>query len=93
MSFMDRSSSASADMLEKLIALLRDRLDVAPEELNRDASLEELGLDSVELAFVFSHLERDTGLDLADAEVDISLYETLGGVADLLSARAHPGRA
>lgn len=75
------------DMLERLTALLRERIDVPAEELRRDASLEELGLDSVELAFIFSHFERDTGLNFDDAEVDVSRYGTLGSVADVLAAK------
>lgn len=81
------NGTAATEALEKLAALLRDRLDVAPEELRRDASLEELGLDSVELAFVFSYFERDTGLAFDDAEVDVSRYGTLGGVADVLAEK------
>lgn len=81
------NGATGTDALEKLTALLRDRLDVEPEELRRDASLEELGLDSVELAFVFSWFERDTGLPFDDAEVDVSRYGTLGGVADVLAEK------
>ena len=80
--------AADTDALGKLAALLEERLGVPPEDLHRDAGLEELGVDSVELAFVFSYFERDTGLDLSDAEVDVSRYPTLGDVADLLAATA-----
>ena len=80
--------AADTDALEMLAALLGERLSLPPEDLRRDASLEELGVDSVELAFVFSYFERDTGLDLSDAEVDVSRYPTLGDVADLLAAKA-----
>lgn len=80
--------AADTDVLGRLTALLGERLSLPPEDLHRDASLEDLGVDSVELAFVFSYFERDTGLDLSDAEVDVSRYSTLGGVADLLAAKA-----
>jgi acyl carrier protein len=80
-------TAADRDALERLTSLLSNRLGAPAEDLRREASLEELGLDSVELAFVFSYFERDTGLDLSDAEVDVSRYPTLGDVADLLAAK------
>ncbi len=79
--------AGATDVLERLTSLLRDRLDVPPQELRPEASLEELGLDSVELAFIFSYFERDTGLAFDDAEVDVSRYGTLGGVADVLAEK------
>lgn len=80
-------------MLVRLRSLLCERLDLDPAELQPDASLEDLGIDSVELAFVFSCFERDTGLDFEDAEIDVSRYGTVGGVVRTLTAKvsAAPG--
>jgi acyl carrier protein len=80
-------------VLVRLRSLLCERLDLDPAELQPGAALEDLGIDSVELAFIFSCFERDTGLDFEDAEIDVSRYETVGGVVDTLAAKvaAAPG--
>lgn len=75
------------DVLERLRRLLRDRLDLTDEELGPEATLTDLGMDSVELAFVFSYFERDTGLSFDDAEVDVMRYEAVGDIAELLAAK------
>jgi acyl carrier protein len=77
----------SSDTLSALRALLCGRLGIADEELQPQSALEDLGIDSVELAFVFSYFERDTGFDFEDAEVDVARYGTVGELADLLAAR------
>jgi hypothetical protein len=48
-------------------------------------------MDSVELAFVFSYFERDTGLVFDDAEVDVSRYRAIGDIAEVLAGKIARG--
>jgi acyl carrier protein len=77
----------SSDMLAALRALLCGRLGIADQELQAQSTLEDLCIDSVELAFVFSYFERDTGFGFDDAEVDVARYGTVGALAELLADR------
>jgi acyl carrier protein len=78
------------DILEKLRSLLCGRLDIDKDALHPETALEDIGFDSVELAFVLSHFERNTGFSFDDAEVEVSRYRTIGDVVDLLvSGLAH----
>ncbi len=75
------------DIIRELGLLLSRRLEIAGDHLGPDTVLQDVGIDSVELAFVFSYFERDTGVCFDDADVDVSLYKTIGSVSDLLIAR------
>jgi acyl carrier protein len=79
------------DIPERLRQLLCDRLGLAGEDLGLEATLEDVGMDSVELAFVFSYFERDTGLSFDDAEVDVSRYKAIGDIAEVLAAKLAMG--
>jgi acyl carrier protein len=79
------------DILERLRGLLCERLGLAGGDLVLEATLEEIGIDSVELAFVFSYFERDTGLIFDDAEIDVSRYTALGDLAEVLAAKVARG--
>jgi acyl carrier protein len=79
------------DIPERLRQLLCGRLGLAGEDLGPEATLEDIGIDSVELAFIFSYFERDTGLSFDDAEVDVSRYKAVGDIAEVLSAKIAKG--
>jgi acyl carrier protein len=79
------------DIPERLRRLLCGRLGLASEDLEFEATLEDIGIDSVELAFVFSYFERDTGLSFDDAEVDVSRYKAIRDIAEVLSAKIARG--
>lgn len=75
------------DVLRDFILLLSRRLEVGEDRLLPETELADVGVDSVELAFVFSYFERDTGVRFEDAEVDASRYRTIGSLTDLLVAK------
>lgn len=79
------------DIPERLRQLLCRRLGLAGEDLGLEATLKEVGMDSVELAFVFSYFERDTGLSFDDAEVDVTRYTAIGDIAEVLAAKIAGG--
>lgn len=72
-------------IFEKLQSLLCGRLKT-DTDIQPQTDLEDVGFDSVELAFVLSHFERDTGFSFDDAEVDVSRYTNIEHIVDLLAS-------
>ena len=76
------------DVLEQLRPLLDGRAKLPPgRELTADMTLEQIDIDSVDLAFVFAHFERHAGVSFADDEVDVGRYATVGDLADALGSK------
>jgi acyl carrier protein len=75
------------DILRELSQLLCGRLGISARKLDPESPLEDLGVDSVELAFILTRFERDAGLVFEDAEVDVSRYTTVAEIVDLLAAK------
>jgi acyl carrier protein len=77
------------EALTKLSALLENRLELAAgTRLDPDLEIDEAGIDSVDLAFVFAHWERTTGAIFEDDEFDVRRYKTVGNLAAALAAKA-----
>ena len=68
--------------------------DVPVEEIRRDSTLDELGVDSLDSAEIIFELEMTTGRELPDHLLrQINDVRTVGDVADRLDAvLAAPGR-
>ncbi|GAB3213768.1 phosphopantetheine-binding protein [Marinactinospora thermotolerans] len=87
------SDSAQLDHIVTLIRkALADRPHVAElEGLAAETELGAAGIDSLDLIVVFSHFEKRWGIPFEDAEIDPSMFDTVGDLAArlLAQARAH----
>ena len=49
---------------EKLIALIAEKLDIAPTEITADSKLTELGMDSLDIAELLMDIEDNFGVQI-----------------------------
>ncbi|WP_018505375.1 acyl carrier protein [Parafrankia discariae] len=75
-------------VLEMIKIVLAERPHL-PEGLDATTTLEEIGIDSLDLIVVFSRFEERWGVPYTEEETDWTVFETLGALADALVARAH----
>ena len=74
-------------MLEKVKELLVEELQVDPDDVSMDAKLiEDLGINSIELADFVLNCEERFGVDIDDEE--IHKFLTVGDVVNYLDANA-----
>lgn len=57
---------------------------VEPERISRDASLSDLGLDSLSIVELVFDIEDELGIQLKEEEAD---FTTLGGAVDLVDRK------
>ena len=72
---------------EHLIGLLEKRQDLATRAVGLDDRLEDLGVDSIDLAYVLSSFERLYDADFADTDFDLTRYRTVGDLARAIEAK------
>lgn len=87
------NSSASADrtaILDEVRKVLVEQCET-PEDITYDLTendpMERLGLDSITLAYVFTHFEQKHDLIFENDDIDPLRYEAVGELIDVLASR------
>ncbi|WP_445397692.1 acyl carrier protein [Streptomyces sp. LE64] len=75
------------DVLELITAVLAERPHL-PDRLDENTTLEEMGMDSLDLIVVLSRFEEKWGVPYSGEETDGTAFHNLGHLADTLVARA-----
>lgn len=73
-------------MREVVLQTLSARSNMEAVALSDGATLDQLGVDSIDLALVFAQAEKEFELDFDNEEVSVLRYATLG---DLIRAIEH----
>jgi acyl carrier protein len=72
--------------LDQLLELLRQRRTYEDEAIGPDDRLDDLGLDSIDLAYLLAAFERAHNADLSDDYFDLQRYGTVRDLAEALDA-------
>ncbi|WP_167538531.1 acyl carrier protein [Streptomyces albofaciens] len=93
MNLNSENSTASADrnaifdeVRKVLVEQCETPEDVAANLTDKD-SMEHLGLDSITLAYVFTHFEQKHDLTFENDDIDPMRYSTVGELLDVLAGR------
>ncbi|RNG32925.1 acyl carrier protein [Streptomyces botrytidirepellens] len=73
--------------LELITTVLAERPHL-PDQLSETTTLDEIGMDSLDLIVVFSRFEEQWGVPYSEEETDWTVFKNLGHLADTLVARA-----
>jgi acyl carrier protein len=79
-------AAPSIDQIEKVITESLVTFGADPEAISRDAELEALDVDSLDLAELSQILEEQFGVELTAA--DVAEIKTVGDAIDLVAERA-----
>jgi len=74
-----------SDLRDRLNALLIAKCDLEPDTLAADQTLEDLGLDSLDIVKLATAMEGEFGVELDEEELLDDI--TLGDLVDLLGTR------
>ncbi|MEU6124997.1 acyl carrier protein [Streptomyces sp. NPDC047123] len=74
-------------VLDLITSVLAERPHL-PDRLDGSTTLDEIGMDSLDLIVVLSRFEERWGVPYADDETDWTVFKDLGHLADSLVARA-----
>jgi acyl carrier protein len=80
------TTSITPEAVEKTIADALPQFGVDPSEISREASFEELEVDSLDLAEISQIIEEEYGVQLKGD--DMKWIETVGDAIDLVVSRA-----
>ena len=80
------TTSITPEAVEKTIADALPQFGVDPSEISREASFEQLEVDSLDLAEISQILEEEYGVQLKGD--DMKRIETVGDAIDLVVSRA-----
>jgi acyl carrier protein len=80
------TTSITPEAVEKTIADALPQFGVDPSEISREASFEELEVDSLDLAEISQIIEEEYGVQLKGD--DMKRIETVGDAIDLVVSRA-----
>ena len=72
----------------KLITTVLAERPHLPDQLSETTTLDEIGMDSLDLIVVLSRFEEKWGVPYSDEETDGTAFDNLGQLADTLVARA-----
>jgi acyl carrier protein len=73
--------------LDQVLELLRKRRTGEGAEVGPEDHLADLGLDSIDLAYVLSTFERTHDADFADEDFDLECYGTVRSLAEVIDAK------
>ncbi|MBB5827103.1 acyl carrier protein [Micromonospora harpali] len=73
--------------LDQLVALLLRRQGNPVDSIGPDDRLLDLAVDSIDMAYLMSHFERQHDADFADEDFELSRYVTVGDLAKAIDAR------
>ncbi|WP_171165585.1 acyl carrier protein [Streptomyces sp. I05A-00742] len=74
-------------VMELITSVLTERPHL-PDRLDETTTLDEIGMDSLDLIVVFSRFEEKWGVPYSEEETDWTVFDNLGHLADTLVARA-----
>ena len=77
-----------SDMFEVVVNEIAATMDIPAASLHMDASLAEIGMDSLEALQLLVSLERATEVQLE--EQDLKKFTTVQSIVDLLNQRRKP---
>lgn len=80
------TTSITPEAVEKTIADALPQFGVDPSEISRDATFEELEVDSLDLAEISQIIEEEYGVQLKGE--DMKRIETVGDAIDVVVSRA-----
>ncbi|KAB7841620.1 acyl carrier protein [Streptomyces mobaraensis] len=75
------------DAMRLVTTVLAERPHL-PDRLDESTTLDEIGMDSLDLIVVFSRFEDAWGVPYSEEETDWTVFDNLGHLADTLVARA-----
>ena len=78
--------SASPETVEKVVREALPQFGVEPEDITREATFEDLDVDSLDLAELSQIIEDEYGVQLKGE--DVAKIKTVGDAVDLVVARA-----
>lgn len=58
------------DLLEKVVALVADKLNVSADEITPETTFEDLGADSLDVVELVMALEEEFDLEISDDDAD-----------------------
>ncbi|MEG0070650.1 MAG: phosphopantetheine-binding protein [Raoultibacter sp.] len=69
--------------LDTIKSILKENLDIAPEDINGDSTFESLGVDSLDMVELVCNLEEECNIDFGDPE-DLETIDQLVAYVDSL---------
>ena len=78
--------SASPDTVEKVVREALPQFGVEPDDITREATFEDLDVDSLDLAELSQIIEEEFGVALKGE--DVAKIKTVGDAVDLVVSRA-----
>ena len=78
--------SASPETVEKVVREALPQFGVEPDDITRDATFEDLDVDSLDLAELSQIIEEEFGVALKGE--DVARIKTVGDAVDLVVSRA-----
>jgi acyl carrier protein len=80
------TTTVTAEAVEKTITAALPQFGVDPSEISREASFEELDVDSLDIAEISQIIEEEYGVQLKGD--DVKTIRTVGDAIDLVVSRA-----
>jgi acyl carrier protein len=74
--------------IEQLVTDALERFGAEPDAITRDATFEELNVDSLDLAELSQIVESELGVELTSS--DVAEVRTVNDAIELISSRAQP---
>ena len=71
-------------MYEKLVSYAVKHLELDPEEITRESTVESLGIDSLDIVEMFMDLESELGVEL---DMEDQKITTFGEMADFVESK------
>ena len=78
--------STDTQTIEQVVTDSLEKFGAEPDAITREASFEELSIDSLDLAELSQIVESEFGVELTSS--DVASVKTVGDAIDLIAARA-----
>lgn len=79
-------AATDTQTIEQVVNDALERFGAEPDAINRDATFEELNVDSLDLAELSQIVESEFGVELTSS--DVAGVKTVGDAIDLIASRA-----
>ena len=76
----------SQEIMDTFVAILSEDFDIPEDEISRDATFEDLGMDSLDVVDLTLAVEERTGVKLEDEELED--VKTVGDAVDKAAAKS-----
>ncbi|HKJ55699.1 MAG TPA: acyl carrier protein [Nitriliruptoraceae bacterium] len=76
----------SQEIMDTFVAILTEDFDIPEDEISRDATFEDLGMDSLDVVDLTLAVEERTGVKLEDEELED--VKTVGDAVDKAAAKS-----